>query len=242
MEINQELKELGLTDNEITVYLSLLRIGGSMAGRIASESNLERTSVYNALKRLVQEGIVSYVIESNRKVFYASNPQKLVEMFDEKKERASMIVKKLEAIRKFEKQKENIMKFRGYNGIKTVMNDVLRSCKDNAEYLIFGSENQLGKRMPVFAQIYVAKKDKKKLRSRILIREDLKSAGKKMSKYTKVRYVPKQMASLVNVNVYSDKVSILLWSEIPEAVIIDNKEAADTFRNYFEFMWHNAKD
>jgi hypothetical protein len=34
---------------------------------------------------------------------------------------------------------------------------------------------------------------------------------------------------------------MLVWGEIPEAVIIDNKETADAFRSYFEFMWEHAK-
>jgi HTH-type transcriptional regulator, sugar sensing transcriptional regulator len=241
MEVEQELRNLGFTSNEARVYLTLLRLGRSQAGRLARECNLERTSTYNSLKRLIGEGVVSYILEANKRVFSASDPRKIVEMFKEKGERASLLLPDLVNLRKYEKEKENILKFKGYSGIKTVMGDILRSCKECDEYLIFGSENQLSERMPVFAQIFVARKDKKKLRARILIRRGLKGRRKKMSKYTRARYVPSDVMSPANINVYSNKVAILVWSEIPEAIIIDNAGVAATFKSYFELMWKIAK-
>ena len=62
-----------------------------------------------------------------------------------------------------------------------------------------------------------------------------------MSKYTRVRYVPQETISPLNVNIYGDKVALLIWSENPEAVIIDNPQAAAAFRSYFELMWKHAK-
>ena len=241
MEIEQELRNLGFTSNEVIVYLTLLRLGKSQAGRLAKECNLERTSTYNSLKRLVGEGVVSYIIESNKRVFSASDPRRIVEMFKEKGERASLLLPSLINLRKYEKEKEDILKFMGYSGIKTVMNDILRSCKEGNEYLIFGSENKLSNRMPVFAEIFVARKDKKKLRARILIRRGLKGRNKRMSRYTQARFVPANVVSPANIDVYADKVAILLWNEIPEAVIIDNASVAATFRSYFELMWKQAK-
>lgn len=236
-----ELEYLGFTPNEAKVYLVLLRIGHAQAGRIATECRLERTSTYNALKKLTQAGVVSSVIESNKQTFSVSEPKKILDMFKEKEERAMRIIPQLQELRKFEREKESIIKFRGYAGIKTVFNEILNSCKAGEEYLIFGSENQFSKKMPVYAEIYVARKDKKKIKARILVNEKLRSFGSKMSKYTEVRYVPNEVRSLSNINVYKNKVAIFIWSEIPEAIIIDNKDTADSFRSYFEFMWNCAK-
>jgi len=240
-KISNELEKLGFTVNEAKVYLTLLRIGASKAGRIAIESNLERTSTYNALKNLIKEGVISYIIESNKKVFHACDPKKIVDVFYEKQKHASLLIPKLTEIKKYEKEKENITKFRGYSGIKTALNDILNSCKKNEEYLIFGSENQLSEKMPVYAKIYVSRKDRKKLRARILIKRGLKGRKRKMSKYTRVRYVPSNVISPANVNVYSNKILIILWNETPEAVIIEDESAAAAFRSYFEFMWGSAE-
>jgi len=239
-DLMYELEYIGFTPNEAKVYLALLRIGRAQAGRISKECRLERTSTYNALKKLIHEGVVAYVIESNKQVFSVGEPKKIVDMFKEKEERAIRIIPRLNELRKFEREKENITKFRGFAGIKTVFNDILNSLNYQEEYLIFGSENQLSQKMPVYAEIFVARKDKKKLKARILMNERFRKLGRKMSKYTLVKYVPHGVRSFSNINIYKNKVGIFIWSEIPEAIIIDNKETADSFRSYFEFMWSHA--
>ncbi len=239
MNIDEELRMLGFTDNEIKVYLILLRIGESKAGRIAKESFLERTSTYNALKKLQEKGMVSSIIESKRKIFCAANPQRIVEFFIEKQEQSKNLVPKLVAMKKFEREKENIVKFRGYNGVKNVLNDTLKTLKKGEEYLILGSEGQLSERMPVFAKIFVARKDEKKLHTRILVKEN--SLKHNMSKYTTTRYMPQDYANPTVISIYGTKVSMILWSEIPEAIIIDDEGTALTFRSYFESLWKNAK-
>lgn len=242
MDVIHELEELGFTANEIKIYLTLLRIGRSKAGRLAKEANIERTSTYNALKRLLDYGVVSYVTEANERVFFAGEPENMVEMFRELEEKAAKIVPELKQMKKYERERESILKFRGFSGVKNVFNDILNTCNEGEEYLMFGTENQLSQVLPVFAQIYVARKDEKKLKARILVREELREEGKKMSKYTKVRYVPNYVISPANINVYRNKVAIFVWAEVPEATIIDNKSTADSFRSYFEFMWENAKE
>lgn len=239
VDIKYELEYLGLTSNEVKVYLTLLRIGRSRAGRLAKECGLERTSVYNALQGMIRGGIVSYVIESGSKVFSAANPQRIVDLFREKEERASLILPELESLKKFEREKESILKFKGYTGIKSVFADILRTCKRGEEYLVIGLEGQLSERMPTFAEIFVARKDKKKLKARVILRST-RGIKKKISKYTSIKYVPANVISPANITIYGEKVAIVMWSEIPEAVIIENKEAAAAFKAYFEFMWVNA--
>ena len=236
--IEKELRDLGFTDNEVKIYITLLRIGRGKAGRISKESSLERTSTYNALKRLQEKGLVSYVIEANRKVFAVAEPNKILDMFREKEERAKLVIPKLEELKKGEEEKENILKFRGYAGIKTVLNDILKVCKDGEEHYIIGSEGQLTQRMPTFAKIFVARKDKKKLHAKVLLRKGRFSDVR--SKYAKVRFLPQDVQSQSVTNIYGDKVAIILWSEIPEAIIIDDKSTAETYKLYFEFMWKNA--
>ena len=66
-------------------------------------------------------------------------------MFKDKEELAKLIIPKLEQLKKAEQEKENILKFRGYAGIKTVLNDILKICKEGEEHLhnwIRGSTNR----------------------------------------------------------------------------------------------------
>ena len=61
-EINKKiLKQIGLTENEIQVYLTLLKIGSSGVSTIAEHSGLYRPYVYDTLERLQEKGLVSFI-------------------------------------------------------------------------------------------------------------------------------------------------------------------------------------
>lgn len=241
MEISQELRMIGFTPNEVAVYTTLIRIGRAGAARIAKEAGLERSSTYNALRRLAQEALVSIVIEDNKRKFAVEDPQSIADGFRERAARAERLVPMLERLRKFEREREEILKFQGLQGVKKVLNDVLRTCGRNGEYLIFGTEGQLTERLPTFSEIFVAKKDGLRIRAKLLLKEAMRT-GSPLSRYTEVRYLPDQVVSPASTNVYGDKVSIIIWKEKPEAIIIDNAQVAASYRSYFEFMWKSAEE
>ena len=59
------LRELGFTEREVKVYISLLELGTSTAGPIAVKSRLPQTKVYETLGKLIDKGLVSYIVVSN---------------------------------------------------------------------------------------------------------------------------------------------------------------------------------
>src|SRR3989338_4567553 len=79
------LEKIGLTGNEIKVYLALLELGSVTAGEIIKKTGLHRAGAYDTLERLMDKGIVSYVIKANRKYFEATPPANLI-TFVEKRE------------------------------------------------------------------------------------------------------------------------------------------------------------
>jgi HTH-type transcriptional regulator, sugar sensing transcriptional regulator len=241
MEIQKELESLGFTTNEVKVYLVLLRLGKSKAGRIAKECSLERTSAYNALNRLLMEGMASYFIESNTKTFKAVEPEKIAHVFKEKQERASLLVPELNKLKGDIEEKENIQKFKGYNGIKTVFNDMLKSCKKGDYILSFGTEKQLYTRMTVFARIFDSRIKEKQIHLKILKRQDQKPTHPIKDELRELRYLPDDFSFPSNILLYKEKVAIIIWSENPEALILDDPLTASSFKHNFEFLWKSAK-
>src|SRR3989344_3939777 len=84
MEI-QKLKEIGLTDSEAKVYLTLLKIGQVTAGALTKETKLHKSRVYECLNRLIDKGLVSFVVKDFAKYFSATHPERLISYLDEKK-------------------------------------------------------------------------------------------------------------------------------------------------------------
>lgn len=62
--IQQTLEKIGLTTNEIKVYLALIDLGTTLAGNIAKKAKLHRRQTYDALHRLI--GKVLFLILSEQ--------------------------------------------------------------------------------------------------------------------------------------------------------------------------------
>ncbi|MCK5474166.1 MAG: helix-turn-helix domain-containing protein [Candidatus Aenigmarchaeota archaeon] len=234
-EIKSTLKKMGLSDNETKIYFTLLELGSSKAGRLSKESRINRTTTYDALKRLLEKGLINYVIKENRKWFEAAPPERLKEYLKEKEEELEKIMPMLKKIHSSPKEKHNVTLYYGYKGVKTVFMNIIREGKDND---VFGDEGQLSKKRPAFAKYFANWQDKNKIRTRLL--SGLKTP-EAYSKGTTYRYLPLPTLSPVATNIYGNKIAIIIWTDTPEAIIIENKAAAESYRNYFEFLWKSAK-
>ena len=65
-EINMEeqvLKEFGLNEREVQVYLALLKEKSCTASKLAKVAKVNRTTAYLELENLMKRGLVSYVIK-----------------------------------------------------------------------------------------------------------------------------------------------------------------------------------
>ena len=59
MEIKEMLKETGLTDSEARIYLALLELGPSLAGKISRKTGIHRRNVYDITERLIKKGLIA---------------------------------------------------------------------------------------------------------------------------------------------------------------------------------------
>ena len=77
-------QELGLTENESKVYLALLELGPSLAGTVSKKTGIHRRNIYDITERLIKKGLVGYILKNNRRLFEASNPNRLKDILSEK--------------------------------------------------------------------------------------------------------------------------------------------------------------
>ncbi len=234
-KITEVLRNLGLSPNEIKVYLALNDHGSSKAGKVAKIASIDRSSCYNSLQNLIQKGLVSYVSIGKVKWFQATGPKKLLDFLKEQEEDVQKILPELDKRHKASKITGQVRMFKGLKGVRTILQDILRTGEDN---FVFGNESQLEDRMPAYQQQFVRQLKEKKVKVKELVRKD---RGTKTSNPKQTRYVPKSVISPVVTNIYGDKIALIVWTDVPEGIIIENKAAADSYRSYFQFMWKHAK-
>ncbi len=235
VKIERVLENLGFSPNEIKIYLALNDHGSSKAGKVAKIAKIDRSSCYNSLQRLIEKGLVSYVSIGEVKWFQATGPKKLLDYLKEQEEDVKEILPDLDARHKASKIKGQVRLFKGIKGVRTILQDILRTGKNN---LIFGNENQLEERMPAYQKQFVRQLKEQKIFVKEIVREDRDNPT---SNPKQTRYVSKSVESPVVTNIYGDKIALIIWTDEPEGIVIENEAAAKAYRSYFEFMWKHAR-
>lgn len=244
-ELIENLEKFGLTEKESKVYLASLELGDSTASDIAIKSSLPRTLVYDLLERLIERGLISYSIKSNKKHFLAVHPKEFLSLLREKETAISSIMDELEGIYKKEGTKRpKVEIYESIDGMKTIMNDILNS--DVKEFLAYGSSRSSYEIIPAFMDDWHKRRIKQKVVMRVIYNNTKRAREKVRSiksslKLTRYKFMPIELESPTATVIYSDKVVLQSWTKEPFAVMIKSKEMAENQKRYFEELWKIAK-
>ncbi|MAH46445.1 hypothetical protein CMI37_11475 [Candidatus Pacearchaeota archaeon] len=228
------LEKIGFSPNEIKVYLTLNEQGSAKAGKISKLAKIDRSSAYNALKLLQEKGLVSYVSIGKVKWFQVTGPRRLLDYLKEQEEDVKSILPVLQEKHKAKKVEGQVRLFKGLKGIRSIFLDIARSGEDN---YVFGSEGQFSERMPEFALQFDRLKKENEIKTKLILRKGRKETDNPTSSY---KYLSDIGESPAVTNIYGNKIAIIIWTDEPEGIVIENEAAAKAYKSYFDFMWKNA--
>lgn len=232
----ERLQELGLTTNEAKVYKALLELGPSLAGGISRKSGLHRRTVYDTTEMLIKKGLIGYILNNNRRLFSASNPEKFMDIIKEKEKNVDEMLPEMMNLYSSKREKDETNFYKGKQGLKTVFEEQLKE-ESIREILILGANKSAFDILPFYFKWYDEARIKKKIKVRIIASSDL---GK--IPLSEIKYLPQKYANPLAVNIYGNKVAIILWKkENPIAIVIRDKSIADGYKQYFELMWRTAR-
>jgi sugar-specific transcriptional regulator TrmB len=239
MSIKEQIKKAGLTENEAIVYQTLLELGPKGAGTISRRTGLHRRVIYDVMDRLLGKGLIGYIVENGKKMFSVSNPQRFIEIIEEQKKEINDVLPLMlaEYNTAKDKQREDTLFFKGKEGLKSVFEDQLSTGK---EILVLGGSPLAYEILEYYFVWFDKKRVKQKIKTRILFDGELKNKHVKVP-LSEIRYLPEKYSSPLAINIYGEKVAIILWSkENPFAIVIKNKEISEGYRKHFEMMWKNS--
>lgn len=238
------LEDLGLSEAEAKIYLTLLETGSTLAGPIIKKTGLHRGTTYQILQRLIEKGLVSFVIKAGKRYFEATDPNRFLEILKEKEEKIQEILPSLIQKRELGKEKQEVNVYSGYKGIKTACENMLEELKEGGEYLDFGVSGLFRVIMGSYWDLWQKKKKKYKIKAKCIFDETLKEKNPNLLKdyFGEAKFHSQEFKSLTDTMIYKDKVVLFIWTAKPPiAVIIQNKENADSYRNQFNLMWKHSK-
>lgn len=238
------LREIGMTDNEIRIFLELLKMKEALASDLSERARVNRTLTYQILNKLMKRGLISYVIKNNTKYFKAAHPSKLLDFLKEKEMNIQKIIPKLLKLVKPKEKKYSAELYEGIEGLKTILNDVVRS--KPKEFLDFTS----GMTTVLLPSYYMDNWEKKRVKAKISARflfnntEIGRKRGRQLAKLkiSQVKYLPKGLMSPSHIYIYGNKVAITLWvKDFSFGILIKSQEIARRFTEFFNWFWKIAK-
>lgn len=229
------LEDIGLAKNEITIFLTLLKIGETKAGPLIAKSRLQSSAVYNGLTTLIEKGLISYVKKSNTKHYKAADPDVIYNYLDLKKRELSVLLPELKVLQQ-KTEKGMVEYFEGFKGIKTILSQLFKTHEKKAIYRYISvqdREQYETAKVRVFRAIKQLRLERKIITKGILPIEHKGKMSK--SPISTRRFVKFPMPP--NTHIYWDKVAIITWGEEPKGVLIESKEMAEQYTNFFEHLW-----
>lgn len=238
----EELREVGLSENETQTYVTLLKTGISTANRVAEITGIKRSTVYDTLNQLINKGIVSKIVREEVHYYEAAQPEKLIYLLDERKERIKQIIPKLKSIQESTTEKTGVTYFEGKKGVLTVLNDII---EQNKELWFYGSRTAAKTALAHYPDNFIYKRAENKIFLKaILAEEDREHPAyndKKIIKLSNLKFSKDLNNISANVFIYSNRVAFMTSGENPVGIIIKNKEILQQQRGIFEILWKNAK-
>ncbi len=262
MNIQTILKNFGLNDKEISVYLALIDLGPSPVRMVAQKSKVNRGTAYDILKALQKQGLVSFYDTRSKQHFVAESPEKLLSAVKDKQEELEEVknqirgsLPELKII--FEKQggKPIVKSYEGSKGIRFILEDVIASAKkkDSLPDEAFLSPEALAKReaesgsyyayssSDIKNELYKDYKGFNKDRLKAKISNKVISFGKggELVGLDERKWMPAEHGTPTYILIYSGKVAMisLASSGQPVGVIIEDAGLYQTQKMIFEFNW-----
>jgi len=236
MDNKATLKSLGLSDIESDIYLSLLRLGGTQASKVAKDVGIKRTTVYPILKKLSAGGFVRVYFRKNRRYYYAEKPQRVAATFGKKLDSFYAIMPQLQQLEKKEMQMTGLRFIETLDELKQFYTGVLDEYRDK-EYQIIGTayweylDNE-------WFQQYRYDRARNNIRTKLLLTEESREVSPTDKKLLRnVRFLPPQYDFKSTIDIYEDKILIVSPELASLAIVIQIPAMHDIFRALFDMIW-----
>ncbi|HRS42741.1 MAG TPA: helix-turn-helix domain-containing protein [Candidatus Diapherotrites archaeon] len=246
-EIFNYFEEIGFKKNHAKTYLALLKFGQLGMRDIVRRTGIQRSYVYDILDELTEKGLVGYYTKNKNRIYFADDPEKILEIINSKEEKIKIFKQKYSAILPNLisvtplEGKNGLFAYEGRNGIKNIFEDMLKEGKD---FVCFGGEGEFSKYFPEYAITFSLKSKAKNIGYKVVYSSSLRQKRplpiqKKIK--CNIKFLPKDYHYPFAIYVYGDKTAIILWQSMT-AILIKSQSTAKGFEDYFDMIWKIAKE
>ena len=240
-KINRVLESIGLNKNEIKIYLDLIKYQNSSALDISKRTKIHRSNTYDAIRKLIERGFISEIIEDRKRLFKAMNPEKIKDYVTQQQNEVDLIIPYLKNVSCDSKSNDCVTISKGVFSVRESLHDLLKLKKPI--YVLGASREALDSLGMGFLKEFHDERIKDKIMMSHIYNQNALERIAKLNKmkYTEARCFPNKFCSIVSTNVCDDTVLLLVFSNPITSITIKNKELADSYVNYYQMLWKQSK-
>jgi sugar-specific transcriptional regulator TrmB len=236
-QITEKLAEIGLTPNQITVYLELIKAKKCRANAIIKSAKLHRSIVYTCLDDLLTKGLVSKLTQNGVAIFEATSPKNLVEMMDAKRRTAETVADDLSKI--MEQAPRDIRIFEGDEGVLKARERSLDLKSDETVYVLGVSQLTTTPAYESMWLPYHKKRISKGIKAKLFFDRTSSPeqvASRNAMSLTQAKRLPFDLPAWFEV--YGQTFAVGVPAQDPVVFSMNSPEASAALKNFFEYLWN----
>lgn len=241
----QILKDVGLEENEASVYLTALSLGPTTVLKISKNSGLKRTTVYGVIEALKHKGLMSIELAGLKQLYRAENPERLEIILENKKREFSSKLPDFMALYKLEGGESSIKYYSGLKSMKQIYLDTLNDVKSGDEYLIITNQKKWFELDPDFwMKEYIEERAKLPCKTRLLSQDsDLAREHQKFQRNFNEEFRIFAEGISINIDMVITPNKIIIVDLLPPltTLVIENKNIIELQKQMFEILWAGTK-
>ncbi|MBI5002394.1 helix-turn-helix domain-containing protein [Candidatus Woesearchaeota archaeon] len=244
------LMQIGLSLNEARVYEALMQLGEVNVNTISIKSKVHRRNVYDSLNKLIEKGLVAQYVLKEERHFRATDPDRLQTLLFEKEDNLKKILPDMKSKFQRLKQEEQAYIYRGVQGFKNYMQDILDVGEDF--YCIGAKGGWFDPRLEVFRIRFYRELTKKKIHCYHLFDSEMRAhVGKEIVSPVGVhlheaRFLPKECSTNAAIDFFGDRIVTFtglsvnkLDDDMVQFVLI-SRELCEAYKKWFWLMWKGS--
>ncbi|EKE21987.1 MAG: hypothetical protein ACD_7C00084G0001 [uncultured bacterium] len=243
----EPLKNLGLSEKEVLVYLALLQLGSATPYQIAKKSGIKRPTAYVIAEDLVKKGLIVHVPGEEKKRYIAKSPETFIEEHEERLLAAKRILPELKSYQKGIEEKPSIMYFEGMEGLRQAYKYKEKEMHNKEIVGFFASNEDATPQVNDFFLKWNEYKEKNNTRVKgvtvdtPLLKSFDKFINKDMHTIT-AKFLPESMYSAkISIEACDDQFVRIFLYESVETLIVESPKFTLAIKEIFELVWKSLE-
>lgn len=238
-EIQQGLRNFGLSKSETAVYRYVLEHGLSTPPEIALGTGIARTNTYNVLHALADRDLIHVQEKGKRKAYLARDPEALIAAEKDKQQALERLLPALRGMYVSQVNKPKIRYYDGFDEVKVFWQEMLNAKR------IYGiaSTSKLFTLSPGFFEKFGRDVGKKGITWRDIVsyesgRAAVQQTKQRMGENYRAKILPKEYEDLpTDILIWDNNIALVTTEDPVFATVLTNEHLAKTFIVMFEIMW-----